>query len=570
MINRSNQPLRSQQQTQSRDTAQRHRSRTAVHPADRRRGIVLLAVLAVVALLSLAAWTFCDTMVAESAAAAAHTRRIERQILVDSGVAWTQARLSRGGRANGFTAESDIGIDDGWHNVSVGAGQFTVLHGSIADSQFASEFETRSGPYDLSGLININALLKCDEPTGRETSRHFLMALPMMSEDTADSILNFMAEPANKGSMTRGRSNRPITRLSMLIQVPGVSFADVFAEDTNRNGLLDPQEDANGDGQLQSGWSRYLTTISGEANRRPDGTPRIHLNQNSLASLYDQIEQQFGPQLARFVIAFRMHGALSDLSKRPDEEPSAEIQRRSADERGRQQRDELAATRKPLVSAVDLQRGGLELSTGPVFRIESLIDLFGTSVRTLVDGQDTILSAPWSANSSTVYQQLSRLQDDLAVSADPVIHGRINVFVASRPVLLAIPGITARTADMIVMARNRLKQPPDNIGWLLDQGILSHAELRRIAPFINAGGDYYRATVIAQSSTGRHSMIRSLSGSLVTIDATRPIPWILSHRTLNSRECRIQLRALAQPASGSPQFGAMQNTTQMQSSFARR
>ena len=557
---------------------------------NRRQGSVLLAVLAIVALLSLAAWTYCDSMVAEYTAVTAHARQIEQQLLVDSGVAWTRARLRRTNRDSvskriddsnsfiletQFTARSATGIDDGWQRISTAAGHFTVLHRSLDDSRFATHSETRPGAFDLSGLIDINALHQIDQRLGRETARHFLLALPNMTADVADSILNFVAEPANRGTVKRGPEDRPITRLSMLIQVPGVSFTDLYGEDTNHNGLLDPQEDTNDDGRLQSGWSEYLTTISGEATRRPDGTRKINLNQDSLASLYDQLEQQFGPRLARFVSAFRMHGELSDLSGRSDETPSAEAQKRAAMLRGQRQRGETPAADRANIIGADSRRGGLDLSVGPVFRIESLVDLFGTSVRTLVDGQDTILAAPWSADPTIVYQQLFRLQHDLTISDDRVIHGRINPFVAPRTVLPAIPGITPRLADMIVSTRARMKHSPDNIGWLLDQGIVSHAELRRIAPFINAGGDYFRATIIAESttedaSTSTRTTVRSPSGSRITIDATRPIPVIVSHQPLDARECRIRLRALVQSSGPMTHLAAFPNTTQLQTQFARK
>lgn len=542
-----------------------------------RRGSVLLAVLAIVALLSLAAWAFCDSMVSENTAVSAHARQIERTLIVDSGVAWTQARLSVSNRVQKTesTEFDSLFVDStvygsGWDQVAVAdRGEFTVAHQLVT----AEEFVAQSGPYDLSGLININALRDYDADLGRETARGFLLALPNMTVITADSILDFVADPANvnasmssssllSSTSVRDTRQRPMTNLNLLLRVPGVGVDQLFGEDVNQNGLLDDDEDQNDDGRLQTGWAAYLTVVNGESNLRSDGGRKIDLNQQSLSRLYNEVSQALGPRTAQYVVAFRMNGALSDLSAPTAAETSVDAVRRAAEERGRLQRGELPdndssdsdSSRKQVVTSADLARGGLDLSVGPVFRIESLMDLFGTSVRTLLNGQDTVLSAPWSSDATTVFQQLPQLHAQLSVSDEATTAGRINVFVAPDAVLTAIPGITWRMADDILNARDRMVQPPGNIAWLLDQGIVTFEQLRDIAPFITAGGDYFRATVIARitpASGGRQPYAFSLSGSAVTIDATKPVPRLVSHRLMSAGECRVWNRSLVNPDTSS-------------------
>lgn len=90
----------------------------------------------------------------------------------------------------------------------------------------------------------------------------------------------------------------------------------LYGEDTNRNGLLDSNEDDagasepfdNADGVLDAGWSDYLTVTSRENNLRLDDSPKIPLNTNTLTDLYDQLDEEFGEEVATFVVAYRIYG----------------------------------------------------------------------------------------------------------------------------------------------------------------------------------------------------------------------------------------------------------------------
>ena len=544
------------------------RSKNIANPRDSncdrvaRRGSVLLAVLAVIALLSLAAWAFCDAMVSENRATSAHARQIERRVIVDSGIAWTAARLSPVDRKDAteplefesLFAGFGQSTDGSWDQIAVGDhGDFTVLHRAI-DSE-GEKISAVTGPYDLSGLININAVRDLDANSGRDTARGFLLPLPNLPVHTADAILDFIADPANLnprfGTATSAR--QPIVNLNVLLRVPGVSVEDVFGEDLNNNGLLDAGEDRNDDGQLQPGWSHYLTVINGVSNLRPDRTRKIHLNQPSLATLYDEVAAKLGPRVAQYVVALRMNGALSDLFDPNADVMSAEARQNAALERGRMQRGEDTQRQSTVSSVADLSRGGLDLSVGPVFQIESLVDLFGTSVRTLVDGQDSVLEAPWSSDATTILQQLPGLHSHLTVSDESITAGQINVFVAPHVVLQSVPGVTPYVADKIMDARERMTQPPTSIAWLLDQGIMTHQQLRKVAPFITAGGDYFRANIVADTTVnpGKPNSgpqyARSLSGSAITIDATSPVPRLVSHRELTPGECKAWRHMLRTP-----------------------
>ena len=91
--------------------------------------------------------------------------------------------------------------------------------------------------------------------------------------------------------------NAPFESLDELRLVEGVTSEILFGEDSNLNGVLDPNEndgavtlpDDNRDGLLDPGIFEYLTVYSREPNKRSDGTARVSVNStNELASLLQE------------------------------------------------------------------------------------------------------------------------------------------------------------------------------------------------------------------------------------------------------------------------------------------
>jgi hypothetical protein len=101
--------------------------------------------------------------------------------------------------------------------------------------------------------------------------------------------------------------------------VRGVTPALLFGEDTNHNGILDPNENDgattlpldNADNILQRGWSAFLTVYSREINRDSDTQPRIYLNDKDLQGLYDKLNTAVGDEMATWILAYRLYGAVS-------------------------------------------------------------------------------------------------------------------------------------------------------------------------------------------------------------------------------------------------------------------
>src|SRR5690606_28932640 len=124
---------------------------------------------------------------------------------------------------------------------------------------------------------------------------------------------------------------------------------------------------------------------------------------------------------------------------------------------------------------------------------------------------------------------------------DTNIPGRININQAPRPLLLGIPGMTEELADIIIesrgMAEERVLENPNFRfeTWLLTEGILVTEEgapdlatMKQLVPFINAGGDVYRAQIVGYyQGAGASARVE------VVIDGSGLAPRVLFWRDLS-------------------------------------
>ncbi|HLN27027.1 MAG TPA: type II secretion system protein GspK [Gemmataceae bacterium] len=293
-----------------------------------RKGIVLLAVLVVVVLLTLAAYEFSDLMGAEHRAAEGNRRILQAHILADSGVNYAAALLSNPESFTSTLNSNPYNNSAIFQSVIVQPsdqpyrqGRFSIVAGVPP----AGTTGTPGQPYvfgvvDESSKINLNALMSMD--SSGQIAYNVLMNLPNMTDDVANSIIDWMdpdstprtdgAEDDYYSSLTPPYhcKNGPLDSLEELLLVKGMTPQLLFGNDLNRNGILDPEED-DGTGVLDQGWSQYLTVLSREQNVDSQVNPRIYLNNSDLNALYNQLNAVVGPQLATYIVAYRLYGPAS-------------------------------------------------------------------------------------------------------------------------------------------------------------------------------------------------------------------------------------------------------------------
>ncbi|MFM7057923.1 MAG: hypothetical protein ACKO2P_13465 [Planctomycetota bacterium] len=479
--------------------------------AAKANGFTLLLVLVAVMLLSFAVYAFSSLMATSVAAGRTGAMHLQRRQLAESAMELAVRQVQSGDLQPGREPLL-LELPDGTQAV------LAVLPQWPADRS-----RPVFGLQNESAKLNLNTLPT--QPSRRQQALRRLTSIPGLSDALASAIMDWLDpddEPSENGvevswylaqSPPRLPANGPFRELRELLQVRGMTPELLYGEDRNANGLLDPEEDDgphseppdNSDGVLQGGLSDYLTTVSAESSGSRDGTVQIWLNNPDLTRLYDQIQAKYGSEAALFLTAGRAVGITWLDDVRPDEGADQEIRRL---ERLEQARERLNAQLglNPITgldnSPAASSRGGMRLDRKAVFQFRSLLDVFGGQVRATISGKDQLIESPWTADAATIERLLPEFEQVFTVTNDAVIDGRINVNLASEPVLASLPGLSSAQARAIHQLQPKYdgsEQPGfATIAWLLSRGVLSAGELRAIAPLITTRGSVVSGLAVGQ------------------------------------------------------------------------
>jgi hypothetical protein len=303
--------------------------------APRRRGVVLLAVLVVIVLLTLAAYQYSELVLAEYKAADSYSRSAQARALADSGVQYVAALLSSPDNITNLLNGNPYDNAQDFSGIAVGSsdhprlqGRFSILALLDPDDPAVSAQPYRFGVADESGKINLNALLQLD--SSGQVAHDMLMKLApnTLTEDIINSILDWIDpddNPRSNGAENDYYSglsppyrckNGPLDSLEELLLVKGMTPQLLFGNDRNRNGTLDPDED-DGSGAVDRGLSAFLTIYSREFNVDSQGNPRIYINDNDMNNLGTQLQTALGDELATYILAYRLYGPAPTTSGQP-------------------------------------------------------------------------------------------------------------------------------------------------------------------------------------------------------------------------------------------------------------
>lgn len=486
------------------------------------RGFVLLVVLVTIIVLSLSAYTFSTLMISEDEVTRLSGRRIQSRYLVESGVDQSRLILS-----NDYDTVLEMG--GLWSNperfqavpVSINPrnpdeiGYFTIVAPNLDSDGNLEGF--RYGLSDESARLNLNTLLYADNwvPGG---ARQLLMGLPLMTEDVADAILDWMDEDDEVREFGTEAAwytslappyapkNGPMDSIEELLLVRGVTPRLLFGLDSNHNGILDLDEMYSADAattppEMQLGWANYLTLYSKEDNFNPSGLERININGDDLEQLYDDLRSVFNEEWSSFIIAYRQNGPYTEEASEDDEEGFVNV---------------------------DLTKPANHTFS----QVIDLIDARTTADGLNDDGEQVQIVIESPVNSRNLGQTLPLLMDNLTTVSGNNIPGRINLMQAPAVVLSGIPGMTEEVIQQIITRRT---PEPDDGGiadyhrryetWLLLEGIVDLPTMKTITPFVCSGGDVYRAEVV-----GYFQDSVATSRAEVVLDTTLPIPRILFWR----------------------------------------
>lgn len=491
-----------------------------------RNGFVMPIVLVVLATLTLAVTIFAEQMLAEYRATRFMAGQLQAACAAQSGVEFAIQQLRSGASRNAFGKTFGLQALD----ASREAGFWIVAQRQHASANISYGLHNESGKLNLNGLAF--------DLANAEASRNRLMQLPRMTPQMADAILDWIDpddSPRAVGAernwysaagATRLPTQRPLKELAELLFVRGVTTELLFGEDANGNGWLDDGENDgaitppmdNADGQLNRGWSEFLTVAGAETNYRDASRLKIYLNESNLVKLYDQLLPELGPAATAFIVALRLEGPRQQgVAIRESAENEREERLRSAPKR---LKDQLDRTSTSGPARRGETRGGLDLSAQPTFVIESMADLVGREVLTIMEGQQELLKSPWDV--SQVESAIDRLEKVCTTKPGQQLMHRINIQFAHERVLQTIPGVDANKA-LSITARRSTSRPRSSIGWLVSEGLMTMDQLRSVAPFMTTGGDVWSGT-----SIGTAVQSSSLVANHFVVDATLPQIRLLS------------------------------------------
>ena len=310
--------------------------------------------------------------------------------------------------------------------------------------------------------------------------------------------------------------NGPLDTVEELLLVRGVTPQLLFGTDTNRNGMLDPHETSGSTtssaattqsvdsslGSMDRGWSGYLTLHGIEKNVTSLGAPRIDLNMDDLEALYDSLSTTLNADWAKFIVLYRQNGP-SDSSEAGED---------------------LATT------------GDLDLTKEGSNKLTQVLDLIGAKVQVpdAAGGEAKIVAPVFPDTLAEMMVYMPILMDNVAANAQPTIPGRININQASRAILMGIPGMTETIVAEILNQRSFESTSESETAarqhetWLLTSGIVTLDEMKKLTPFICAGGDVFRAQIVGYYEDGS-----AACRAEVLFDATGAVPRVVSFRDIS-------------------------------------
>ena len=527
----------------------RQRAQTVLPAGNRkRRGFVLLVVTIVVILLSLAAWSYMNKMVLEQEATMMYGRDVEARMAAESAIEYAAIQIGL------LQTEQS---EDVFHNPTLFRGQvmteadnprgqcrFTILVPNELSSGKGSS--VRFGLTRETAKFNINRLNEFEGDDDETTTAYDAVSfVPGMTEEIANAILDWIDSDEDRGvggaesadyqglAVPYAARNAPLESIEELLQIQGITPVLFYGEDANRNGMLDPNEDDgnesrpndNADGILDVGWREYFTASSRERNTAGDGEAKININGTILTELFDEIEEAFDTETATFIIAYRLWGN--------ENADPATVKSLTVDQK------ELAqAITGGLTSqeGVSITRAGMDLNQVSAYSFRSIYDVIDAQVNAVINGAPQTLISPWT--SGNLLEKMPEFEGSFTHVDDAFLDGRININIARREVLLAIPDMTESIADSIITIRPPLEDSGvasslmtvrASPTWLLGESVIDLNTFRRLGPWLTTGGDIFSFQALGHFDQGGPTTRLE-----ATIDGTQDPPRVIFQRDLTS------------------------------------
>jgi DNA uptake protein ComE-like DNA-binding protein len=426
----------------SRSDKSSRRARRDSFPHSERGSILIIVMWVCFGLVALTLY-FANSMNSEMQAAQNRSAEIAARQALEGGERYAMAVLSEYGTHGTIPRIEDYRSE----SVPVGDGArfwFIGRDVNVSPSQIAPT-DAYYALVDEASKLNLNTVTSA-----------MLMALPLrdMTQEYADAIVAWRTANSQAAQLAesyysqleepRHNKGAPYESIDELRLVQGSMLSLILGEDTNRNGLLDANEndgDASAprddqDGALLAGLLEYVTVYSAEPTTSASGNTRI--NVTTLTT--QQARQQLQTRMTQVGIA--QQRATQIMARFPFNAQNPQ------------------ATQAPT----------------------SVADFMATSQMT---------SEEWEL----MHTELT------AATGNAGATGLVNVNTASHAVLSAIPGIGPEYADAIVSFRASNPDLLTNFAWLTQ--VMPVASIRTAGRYITDQSYQFTADVAGAASNGR-------------------------------------------------------------------
>ncbi len=265
-------------------------------------GTVLIVVIWITLVLASLVIVLAHGVRVEAMASSNHIAQVKAEAVANGAIHYAFAKLG---------SEDDSTVSYGanpYEAMHVGEGYFWILRPNLSESRDYS-----FGLVDEAGKINLN-----------EVSLETMLKLPGMTSELANSIMDWKDEDQDvSAGGAEGEyylllsepyqcKNALLETVEEVLLVKGGRLELLYGEDTNRNGMLDWNENDgqkslpsdNSNGRLDPGFFNYVTIHSYEMNTDGQGRQRINVsrvqNRGQLAQL---LEETFGENKALQILS---------------------------------------------------------------------------------------------------------------------------------------------------------------------------------------------------------------------------------------------------------------------------
>lgn len=575
------------------------RSAIACRRACRQSGFILLLVLVVVAIASLAVLTFSRSMLITHEASRISTGQLQTRMCAESGAQAVRLMLA-------YPRIERLGMGGTWDNAAMfqainvipdsdpaRRAHYTIISPSLDEAGYYTGL--RYGLQNESAKLNLNALAQLDalasagtmaaaavggsalggtassagggtssllsslasqatDSTSSSMASGMLMALPGMTEDVADAILDWLdadEEPRPLGAEFDDYylhlpnpykpANGPIESIEQLLLVRGVTPQLLFGYDENRNGVLDAAESTRmsqgmpagtAPGSLPAmssdpniapppplGWAPYLTLQSLEKNVAADGTPRVNINSDDMQLLSEELSAVLqNEDWSSFILAYRYGGApggsgasplmaLASMaaadSEQTDGALGAQLQGLNKAATGNDGASNTGAAVSQANGAPPPrwtadQMSSIDLTQAGSVKFNQVLDLFDATVTINGPAGAVTYASPMSSLPLDLANSTPQLMDYLTTVDATAVPGRINIMECPQEILRGIPGLSDEVVDQILEARGDGSDSPTREfeSWLAVEGIVTMDQMRAILPLVTCGGDVFKAQIV--------------------------------------------------------------------------